>query len=246
VNPRLQVEQASTTLTDFDLVKRRFASRGERLPTEARRARLVRSRCALRGGSGLRCRAPAASLLDLRRAGVRVDAGIAAGGTIPSEFDSMIAKILARGATREEARARLVRAVSDARVVVEGGMTNKGFLLDVLEHPEFRRGGITTNWLDGTGLAAAPKPAIEALIVAAIETYQLERQKVRANFFAAAGRGRPREIPPSSGAEFDLVYAGESYRLRLFAIGGWTCACHTGRASRRSRCSSRDRTRVCS
>ena len=143
----------------------------------------------------------------------------------------MIAKILARGATREEARARLVRAVADARVVVEGGMTNKGFLLDVLEHPDFRAGGITTNWLDGTGLAAAPTPAIEALIVAAIETYQLEREKVRANFFAAAARGRPREIPPSSGAEIDLVYAGESYRLRCSRSAAGPTASTTARAS---------------
>jgi acetyl/propionyl-CoA carboxylase alpha subunit/acetyl-CoA carboxylase carboxyltransferase component len=234
VNPRLQVEHGVTELlTDFDLVKAQIRiARGERLPTQSPEER----GCAIE--VRLCAEDPAASfapspgriaLLDLPAGpGVRVDAGVAADGTIPSEFDSMIAKILARGATREEARARLVRAVADARVVVEGGMTNKGFLLDVLEHPEFRNGGITTSWLDGTGLAAAPKPAIEALIVAAIETYQLERQKVRANFFAAAGRGRPREIPPSSGAEFDLVYAGESYRLRLFAIGGWNYRVHYG------------------
>ncbi len=234
VNPRLQVEHGVTELlTDFDLVKAQIRiARGEQLPAETPESR----GCAIE--VRLCAEDPAASfapspgriaLLDLPAGpGVRVDAGVAADGTIPSEFDSMIAKILARGATREEARARLVRAVSDARVVVEGGMTNKGFLLDVLEHPEFRKGGIPTNWLDGTGLAAAPKPAIEALIVAAIETYQLERQTVRANFFAAAARGRPREIPPSSGAEFDLVYAGESYRLRLFAIGGWNYRVHLG------------------
>jgi len=234
VNPRLQVEHGVTELlTDFDLVKAQIRiARGERLPTEAPEER----GCAIE--VRLCAEDPAASfapspgrivLLDLPAGpGVRVDAGIAAGGTIPSEFDSMIAKILARGATREEARARLVRAVSDARLVVEGGMTNKGFLLDVLEHPDFRRGGITTSWLDGSRLAAAPTPAIEALIVAAIEIYQLERVKVRANFFAAAARGRPREIPPSSGAEIDLVYAGASYRLRVFAIGGWVYRVHYG------------------
>ncbi|MBM4334519.1 MAG: ATP-grasp domain-containing protein [Deltaproteobacteria bacterium] len=236
VNPRLQVEHGVTELlTDFDLVKAQIRiARGERLPAEAPEER----GCAIE--VRLCAEDPAASfapspgriaLLDLPAGpGIRVDAGIASGGTIPSEFDSMIAKILARGATREEARARLVRAVSDARVVVEGGMTNKGFLLDVLEHPEFRSGGVTTSWLDGTSLAAAPAPTIEALIVAAIETYQLERVKVRANFFAAAARGRPREIPPSSGAEIDLVYAGQPYRLRVFAIGGWTYRVHSGKS----------------
>ena len=40
---------------------------------------------------------------------------------------------------------------------------------------------------------------------------------------------RPREIPPSSGAEIDLVYAGQPYRLRVFAIGGWTYRVHSGK-----------------
>ena len=234
VNPRLQVEHGVTELlTDFDLVKAQIRiARGERLPTvspEERGCAIEVRLCAEDPAASFAPSPGRIALLDLPAGpGVRVDAGIAGGGTIPSEFDSMIAKILARGATREEARARLVRAVADARVVVEGGMTNKGFLLDVLEHPDFKLGGIATSWLDGTGLASAPTPAVEALIVAAIETYQLERAKVRANFFAAAARGRPREIPPSSGAEIDLVYAGRSYRLRMFAIGGWTYRIHIG------------------
>jgi acetyl/propionyl-CoA carboxylase alpha subunit/acetyl-CoA carboxylase carboxyltransferase component len=234
VNPRLQVEHGVTELlTDFDLVKTlsRIA-RGERLPTEApeERGHAMEVRlCAEDPASAFAPSPGRIALLDLPAGpGVRVDSGISEGGSIPAEFDSMIAKILARGATREEARARLQRAVADARVVLLGGMTNKGFLLDVLEHPEFRAGGIPTSWLDGTSLAAAPTPAIEALIVAAIQTYQRERAKVRANFFAAASRGRPREIPPSSGSELDLVYAGQSYRLRLFAIGNWVYRVHMG------------------
>jgi acetyl/propionyl-CoA carboxylase alpha subunit/acetyl-CoA carboxylase carboxyltransferase component len=234
VNPRLQVEHGVTELlTDFDLVKAQIRiARGERLPTgspEERGCAIEVRLCAEDPAASFAPSPGRIALLDLPAGpGVRVDAGIAAGGMIPSEFDSMVAKILARGATREEARARLVRAVADARVVVEGGMTNKGFLLDVLEHPDFKRGGVATSWLDGTTLASAPTPAVEALIVAAIETYQLERAKVRANFFAAAARGRPREIPPSSGAEIDLVYAGRSYRLRVFAIGNWTYRIHIG------------------
>ena len=151
VNPRLQVEHGVTELlTDFDLVKTQIRiARGERLPRRgARASAATRSRCgcAPRIRRTRSRRAPARSRCSTcpRGPGVRVDSGIASGGTIPSEFDSMVAKVLARGSTREEARARLVRAVSDARVVVLGGMTNKGFLLDVLEHPDFRRGGVST------------------------------------------------------------------------------------------------------
>ena len=234
VNPRLQVEHGVTELlTDFDLVKAQIRiARGERLPPVAPEERGCAIEVRLCAEDPANAFAPSPgkiALLDLPAGpGIRVDAGIASGGTIPSEFDSMISKILARGSTREEARARLVRAVSDARVVVLGGMTNKGFLLDVLEHEDFRRGGITTTWLDGSDLASAPEPAVEALIVTAIQTYQLERAKVRSNFFGAAARGRPREIPPSDGAELDLVYAGRPYRVRLFAVGGWTYRVHLG------------------
>ncbi|HTO55051.1 MAG TPA: carboxyl transferase domain-containing protein [Myxococcota bacterium] len=234
VNPRLQVEHGVTELlTDFDLVKAQIRiARGEALPKESPEERgcAIEVRlCAEDPANGFAPSPGWIALLDLPAGpGIRVDAGIASGGTIPSEFDSMVAKILARGATREEARARLVRAVSDARLVVLGGMTNKGFLLDVLEHPDFRRGGITTTWLDQSDLASAPEPAVEALIIAAIQSYQEERAKTRVNFFRAASRGRPRDIPPSDGAEIDLVYAGRPYRVQLFAVGGWSYRVNLG------------------
>ena len=108
----------------------------------------------------------------------------------------MLAKILAHGSTREEARARLVRAVLDARVVIEGGMTNKGFLLDVLDHPDFRAGGVTTSLARRrSGSRDATEPVVEALLVAAIHQYQKGRAAARSNFFAEASRGRPIHVP---------------------------------------------------
>ena len=71
--------------------------------------------------------------------GIRVDTGVAAGDTIPPQFDSMIAKIIAWGRDRDEARARLSRALRQTTVVIEGGTTNKAFLLDLLDQPEVRR-----------------------------------------------------------------------------------------------------------
>jgi acetyl/propionyl-CoA carboxylase alpha subunit/acetyl-CoA carboxylase carboxyltransferase component len=264
VNPRLQVEHGVTEmLTDWDLVKTQIRiARGQRLPrtAPAERGHCIEVRlCAEDPANSFAPSPGEIALLDLSSGpGVRVDSGIATAGSIPGEFDSMVAKILARGATREEARARLVRALRDSRVVVSGGMTNKGFLLDVLDHPEFRAGGIDTGWLDrasrGQGpstlgpsargsdggrsepqasgesglLASAPEPSVPALLVAAILSYQREREKVRANFYAEAARGRARNIPASMGMDIDLVAGGVPYRLRVFAIGGWAYRVHQG------------------
>ena len=72
--------------------------------------------------------------------GIRVDTGVAEGDVIPPEYDSMIAKVIAHGRDRDEALARLHRALSQMTVVVDGGTTNKSFLLDLLERPEVRAG----------------------------------------------------------------------------------------------------------
>ncbi|MGH3910330.1 MAG: hypothetical protein ACRDRM_05820, partial [Pseudonocardiaceae bacterium] len=70
------------------------------------------------------------ALLDLPAGpGVRVDTGVSEGDSIPADFDSMIAKIIAYGRTRDEALARLRRAVDATTVIIEGGVTNKSFLL---------------------------------------------------------------------------------------------------------------------
>ncbi|HVU03790.1 MAG TPA: carboxyl transferase domain-containing protein, partial [Polyangiaceae bacterium] len=237
VNPRLQVEHGVTELlTGFDLVKTQIRiARGERLPAEVpeeRGAAIEVRLCAEDPAAGFAPSPGHIALLDLPAGpGIRVDSGIGAGMAVPSEFDSMVAKVLAHGNSREEARARLVRAALDARVVIEGGMTNKGFLLDVLTHPDFVRGGIHTGWLDSAGLARPTPPVIEALLVAAIHIYQDGRAALRQNFFAEASRGRPMNVPESQGTDVDLVYAGRPYRLHVFALGGWAYRVHeSGRA----------------
>ena len=60
---------------------------------------------------------------------------MAAGDVIPPQFDSMIAKVIAWGRDRSEARARLSRALRQTATVINGGTTNKAFLLDLLEPP---------------------------------------------------------------------------------------------------------------
>ena len=69
-------------------------------------------------------------------------------------YDPMIAKVIAAGATREEARLRLIKALHDT--VVLGPTTNRHFLIRLLEHPEFAAGKATTAFLGKHALRRAP------------------------------------------------------------------------------------------
>ncbi len=77
--------------------------------------------------------------------GVRVDAGVAAGGEVSPYYDSMIAKDIAAGANREEARQRLVAALQSSALF--GVSTNRDFLIDALEKDSFRAGKATTAFI---------------------------------------------------------------------------------------------------
>jgi geranyl-CoA carboxylase alpha subunit len=77
--------------------------------------------------------------------GVRIDHGMKDGLAISPFYDPMIAKVIAHGATREQARTRLVRALRET--VVLGPTTNRHFLIRLLEHPEFADGKATTAFL---------------------------------------------------------------------------------------------------
>ncbi|MFO1159672.1 MAG: acetyl-CoA carboxylase biotin carboxylase subunit [Reyranellaceae bacterium] len=94
--------------------------------------------------------------------GIRVDHGMKDGLVISPYYDSMIAKVIAHGATREEACARLVRALR--QTVVLGSTTNRHFLIRLLEHPEFAAGNATTAFIGEhfSGAALAPPEVSEA------------------------------------------------------------------------------------
>ena len=108
--------------------------------------------------------------------GIRVDTGVGEGDSIPADFDSMIAKIIAHGRDRDEALARLRRAMRETTVVIEGGATNKSFILDLLDQPEV---------IDGIGRHRVDRPGPRAragssrsehsgvaLVAAGIEAYE--------------------------------------------------------------------------
>jgi acetyl-CoA carboxylase, biotin carboxylase subunit len=79
-------------------------------------------------------------------AGLRVDTHIEDGARISPYYDSLMAKLIAHGADREEA-VGVLRAALDG-LHVEGVATNRALLASVLAHPDFATGAVTTNWLE--------------------------------------------------------------------------------------------------
>lgn len=78
--------------------------------------------------------------------GVRVDTAIYQGYTIPPVYDSMIAKLIVHGKDREEALNRMRSAL--AEVVIQGVDTNLDFLYEILRHPDYQSGNVTTFFVE--------------------------------------------------------------------------------------------------
>ena len=78
--------------------------------------------------------------------GIRIDTGIYEGYTIPSYYDSMIAKLIVYGTSRNEAIAKLKRALEE--FVIEGVTTNIDFVFEIIKNPDFIRGNYDTSFIE--------------------------------------------------------------------------------------------------
>ena len=153
--------------------------------------------------------------------GIRVDTGVAAGDVIPPQFDSMIAKVIAWGRDRGEARGRLARALRQTSAVIDGGTTNKAFLLDLLDRPELRTGDVHTGWLDALMAQGyrPPRRLDVALLAVAVEAQDAHVARQRERLFASAARGRP-EVGHETWHQIDVRAGGAAYRLRVAQTRG--------------------------
>jgi propionyl-CoA carboxylase alpha chain len=166
MNTRLQVEHPVTELvTGLDLVELQIAvARGGHLPAvpalqgHAIEARLYAEDSAYLPQTGT------LSAFDIP-GDVRVDAGVEAGSVIGVHYDAMVAKVVAHGATREEATDRLAAALAGAKV--HGVVTNRDLLVGVLRSREWVANDVDTGLLDRLSLPAAETPR-EHLVAAAI------------------------------------------------------------------------------
>ncbi len=236
MNPRLQVEHGITEeLTGLDLVQLQIrVARGESLAG----LEIAESGCAIEArvcaedpdAGFLPAPGRIARFEPALGPRLRVDSGVTTGSSVPPAFDSLVAKVIATGADRAEAIARLACALSDFELVIEGGASNKGFLIELLGTEDYRRGGVDTGWLDryvARRDASHTKFASLALISAAILAYQETRRSARLNFFADTTVA-PTRVPPSRGQRIDLTHGSEQYELEVFAVGGWRYRVHEG------------------
>jgi acetyl/propionyl-CoA carboxylase alpha subunit len=155
MNTRLQVEHPVTEfVTSTDLVHWQIRiARGERLEIDPLRALTPQ-------GHAIECRIyaedpdqsfmPSPGLIRALRPasgpGIRDDGGVSAGYTVPVFYDSMIAKLIACGASREEAIARMARALDEYQVL--GIRTTLPFFVWLMRQPEYHAGRYDTTWLD--------------------------------------------------------------------------------------------------
>ncbi|MFC6707824.1 carboxyl transferase domain-containing protein [Flexivirga alba] len=230
VNTRLQVEHPITeTVTGLDLVALQLQIAAGQPLTGVRpveRGHAVEAR--LNAEDPDRDFAPAPgriTRLELPAGpGIRVDTGVNEGDTIPADFDSMIAKIIAHGSTRDEALARLRRALEETTVIIRGGVTNKSFVLELLGQPEITRGKpewADTGWIDrmrAAGRLADHPHAGIALVAAAIEGYAEREGAEIAGFLDTAYGGRPQLHHDPAGTT-ELKLRGETFAVAVRRVG---------------------------
>jgi acetyl/propionyl-CoA carboxylase alpha subunit len=164
VNTRLQVEHPVTELvTGIDLVKaQQEVAMGGSLPTPVEpRGHALEARLNAEDPyhDFLPQSGPILMLHWPQRPGLRIDSGIREGQAVGTDYDSLLAKIVAWGSDREQARRRLVEALRE--LVLLGTVTNQSFLLQILESEFFRKGETHTTTLEaGTWTEPSLPPAV--------------------------------------------------------------------------------------
>lgn len=153
MNTRIQVEHPITEMrTGIDIVKEQIRiAAGEKLK--------IKQKDVIFRGHAIECRINAENPSKNFRPcpgkitglnlpggnGIRVDTAIYEGYTIPANYDSMIIKIIAYGINRNEAIAKMKRALEE--LVIEGVETNRDFLFDIIKNPNFIRGEFNTSFI---------------------------------------------------------------------------------------------------
>jgi acetyl-CoA carboxylase biotin carboxylase subunit len=176
MNTRLQVEHPVTeAITGFDLVDLQIRiAAGEKLP--------FRQEDILLRGHAVECRIYAEDpdnnyfpspgkitmLLEPAGPGIRLDSGVYEGGTVPIDYDPLLAKLIGSGQDREQAIARLTRALGE--FFVGGIKTNISLFQRILADENFRSGKIDTGYLErllSSGRGGGKKETADVAAVAA-------------------------------------------------------------------------------
>lgn len=152
MNTRIQVEHPITEeVTDFDLIKEQIkVAAGEKISGKNYFPKLYSMECRINAEDPANGFRPSpGKILNLHMPGgkgVRIDSHVYAGYVIPPNYDSMIAKLIVRGQSREEVIVRMKRALEE--FVIDGIKTTIPFHIALLDDPEFKAGNFTTKFLE--------------------------------------------------------------------------------------------------
>ncbi len=201
MNTRLQVEHPVTEMiTGFDLVEWQLrVAAGEPLPATEDAIRITGHAIEARiyAEDPARDFAPSIGRLALFRTpdptpNIRFDTGFTTGDSISIHYDAMLAKLICRGNTRDEALRVLHRALAETDVV--GVASNLDLLGRITVHPDFVAGGIDTGFIArhaDTLLAPQREPTVETLAAAALCVLCDEADAAAAEAVSSADRYSP-------------------------------------------------------
>lgn len=152
MNTRIQVEHPITEeVTDFDLIKEQIkVAGGERVSGKNYFPKLYAMECRVNAEDpGANFRPSPGKITNLHFPGghgIRIDSHVYSGYTIPPNYDSMIAKVIVSGQSREEVITRMKRALQE--FVIEGVKTTIPFHIRLMDDPSFKSGQFTTKFLE--------------------------------------------------------------------------------------------------
>ncbi len=142
--------------------------------------------------------------------GVRIDGGIQSGQTVTSHYDPMLAKIIAWGRDREEARRKLIKAVENSSLL--GVHTNKSWLAAILRHPTFAQGQATTAFIEQHGDEPGLQVAVPDLALQGLAALLLrDRGHGEEPAWRSAGSNRFESRIISESTESLLTLTSDSY-----------------------------------
>ena len=153
----------------------------------------------------------------------RFDSGVESGSVIGTEFDPMIAKVIAHAPSRREAAARLARALETTRI--QGLTTNRDFLVSVLRTPEYLAGDTTTDFIDRVNPPRRRETTrgdlIDAAVAAVLESQARRRAKAKVARSIPSGwrnSTMPREQIDFQVGDIDLRVAYRAHRDGKFRV----------------------------
>lgn len=242
MNTRLQVEHPVTeAITGVDLVEWQLrVAAGEPLPLAQAdlsiHGHAIEAR--LYAEDPARGFLPAIGTLEVFDLGddpaIRIDTGVEEGAEITPWYDPMIAKVIAHGDTRDDAREALADALDEA--VIWPVRTNAGFLVQALDHPDFASGQVDTGLIarEGEALMPLPEPSEEALAEAAaaligpdeLTGFRLNAAPRRSARFLLDGRpitvdfSEAGDVPPAPSDEVLISEGGQSWSFTRWRADG--------------------------